>query len=143
ANQMMFDFIFHAIQLLDMQKPVNSDFHLYFLIRLSQHLGFYPQMKGRSPDVEGETHHNLHFPIFNLQEGTFQSSAPIHPYYIEPPLTEIFQNLLRASADFSLPFKMTINEKRILTEKLIEYYQLHLAGFSGIKSHKVLEEVWN
>src|SRR5437016_3948145 len=41
-NQQLFDFLFHSIQILDMQSPVNSNFHLYFLIQLSRYLGFYP-----------------------------------------------------------------------------------------------------
>ena len=32
-NQQLFDFLFHSIQLLDLQSPMNNDFHLCFLVQ--------------------------------------------------------------------------------------------------------------
>jgi hypothetical protein len=31
----------------------------------------------------------------------------------------------------------------MLMEKILEYYRLHLEGFTEVKSLKVLEEVWS
>jgi DNA repair protein RecO (recombination protein O) len=132
ANQQLFDFLFHSIQILDMQSPVSSSFHLTFLIRLSRYLGFYP--------MENYSEENC---IFNLQDGVFQSTFPAHPFYIDGALSFLFFRLLKTSIDFSSELKMPLEEKRMLIEKLLQYYSLHISGFGEIKSHKILEEIWS
>jgi DNA repair protein RecO (recombination protein O) len=131
ANQQLFDFLFHSIQILDMQHTVNTNFHLSFLIQLSRYLGFYP--------MENYSEENS---IFNLQEGAFQFAPPLHPFYIDGPLCALFRNLVKTSVDFSTEIKMQADEKRTLIEKILQYYSLHISGFGEIKSHKVLEEIW-
>jgi DNA repair protein RecO (recombination protein O) len=113
-----------------MQSPVNSNFHLYFLIQLSRYLGFYP--------TENYSETNS---IFNLQDGMFQSSMPIHPFYIENSSSPLFNELIKLSLNFSSDIKIHINERRILIEKILQYYSLHIGGFGETKSHKVLEEI--
>jgi len=131
-NQQLFDFIFHSVQLLDLQSPVNNDFHMCFLIQLTRYLGFYPS---GSFSEEGK--------IFNLREGVFQSDIPPHVNYMGDVLSEIFSTLLQSSLNFSTSLKVPLAQKRMLVEKILEYYRLHLAGFSEVKSLKVLEEVWS
>jgi DNA repair protein RecO (recombination protein O) len=132
ANQQLFDFIFHAVQILDMQQPVNSNFHLIFLLRLSRYLGFYP--------LENFTEENA---TFNLQEGAFQASVPIHAFYLDGELSALFYRLIKSSIDFSVDLKMAIEEKRMLIEKILQYYSLHISAFGEIKSHKILEQIWS
>jgi len=131
CNPSLFEFLFNAIETLDQQEPVNNDFHLFFLIGLSKYLGFYPQ--------DGSLKERQYF---NLQEGVFQNSIPAHQHFIEPPLTDLFHELMKPSFDFSKTVLMTIPQKRILTEKLTEYYQLHIDSFYGVQSHKILQEIW-
>lgn len=132
ANQQLFDFIFNSVQLLDLQNTVHSDFHLIFLIRLTKYLGFYP-------------HENFSTatPVFNLHDGIFQADVPAHPFFISHPLSEYFYKLMKSSLNFSDDLKISLPYKRQLIEKLLEYFELHVSGFSTIKSHKVLEEVWS
>jgi len=42
SNQALFDFLFHATQILDMIDKGIENFHLIFLIQLSKFLGIYP-----------------------------------------------------------------------------------------------------
>ena len=132
ANQSLFEFVFHSIELLDMQNHVHSDFHLVFLVQLTKYLGFYPR-----------ENYDASKPVFNLQEGVFQEEVPIHPFYTEQPLSEYFYLLLKSSLHSQDDLKIPVQYKRQLIEKLLEYYQLHVSGFANIKSHKVLEEVWS
>jgi len=131
-NQQLFDFIFNSIQLLDLQSPVNNDFHMCFLIQLTRLLGFYPA-ENFSADEK----------IFNLREGTFQAEIPTHVNYMDGIQSENFSLLLKSSLNFSSPLLIPLAQKRMLMEKILEYYRLHLAGFSEVKSLKVLEEVWS
>lgn len=132
ANAQLFDFLFHAIQWLDVHEPANSDFHLLFLLQLSKYLGFFP--------TDNYSKNNT---VFNLQDGSFQSVTPPHPFFLVEPLNIHFYQILRHLPDFSAELKIPQNEKRELIERILEYYELHISGFGNIKSHKVLEQIWN
>lgn len=131
-NQQLFDFLFHSIQLLDVQSPVNNDFHLCFLVQLTKYLGFYPA-ENYTPAEK----------IFNLREGTFQEDIPNHLDYLDAIMSEIFSSLLQSSMNFSAHLAVPALQKRMLMGKILEYYRLHLTGFTEVKSLKVLEEVWS
>jgi len=45
ANPELFDFLFHAIQTLDLNDRGTANFHLIFLIHYSRYLGFYLKYK--------------------------------------------------------------------------------------------------
>ena len=42
ADEVLFEFLFHAIEILDSVSVGLANFHLYFLLRLTRFLGFYP-----------------------------------------------------------------------------------------------------
>lgn len=130
-NQLLFEFLFNTIQLFDVQQPVSNDFHLLFLIRLTRYLGFYP--------IQNYDH--LH-PYFNLVDGKFQNEIPLHPYYLNSKAALNFSELILHSADLSSRLNIIAADKKALLENLLEYYRLHIAGFSGVKSHKVLEQIF-
>jgi DNA repair protein RecO (recombination protein O) len=129
SNPPLFEFIYKAIQWLDGPQSPGNDFHLLFLLHLSRFLGFAP-----SQDYTSTKN------IFNLREGKFQSLFPEHPHFIVPPASGHFASLIQAE----FPFSLNINtaERRILLSAILEYFALHIDGFGNIKSHKVLEEVW-
>ncbi len=41
-NQILFQYIYNCIQLLDLNDTATANFHLVFLINFSKYLGFYP-----------------------------------------------------------------------------------------------------
>ena len=132
SNPQMFDFIFHAMQLLDFDLKANTSFHIHFLIQLTKYLGFFPN-----------GNYSLSTPIFNLKEGTFQPNEPIHPYFIDFPLSSSFDKLINTSLNDSLQLDISVSQKRELIEKLLKYYALNISGFGNVNAHKVLEEVWS
>jgi DNA repair protein RecO (recombination protein O) len=132
GNPLLFEFIFNSLQQLDVQQPVSADFHLLFLIRLSRHIGFYPI----------QNHSELN-PFFNLQDGKFQSSIPLHPYYLDESSSTRFAKLIQQSADLSSTLGYVQEEKKILIENVLEYFRLHIEGFGQVKSHKVLEQIFS
>jgi DNA repair protein RecO (recombination protein O) len=145
SNPLLFDFIFNSVQMLDQASAAETtNFHLHFLIRLSKHLGFYPASPAealRPPKFDEGGSANAGF--FNLQEGIFQNDLPPHPFFLEEPFSGFLKIFLQSNHSFTPQLKMTLAEKRIFTEKLLEYYQLHLEGFRNIQSYKVLEATWS
>ncbi|MCS6917560.1 MAG: DNA repair protein RecO [Chitinophagales bacterium] len=121
-------FAFLERQLIDLdQTPVLSpNLLLRFFIQFSAHLGFYPS--GRYTEDT---------PVFNLQEGRFESSGnPRHPV-LEPPFSLHLSSLL----DMGDP-QLTAAERSALLHALLQYYQLHLPEFRPPRSLDVLRAVF-
>lgn len=129
GNTALFDFIFQSVLHLDASTSAEKDFHLIFLIQLSKYLGFFPT------DNFGENRQ-----VFNLKDGYFQETNPPHPHFIPMPLSGYFSELIREGGQFSRV--LTIADRRKLIEYILEFYSLHMEGFTNIKSHKILEQVW-
>lgn len=128
-NQKMFQFLKQAILLLDQETATVNNFHLKFMIQFSAHLGFYPH------------HRKPNCAYFDLSEGEFCTTDPMHPYVLTGSLVDEFERLLEATfSDHHLPHIGNANRRQLL-QKLIDYYRLHLDGMKEITSHKVLEEV--
>jgi DNA repair protein RecO (recombination protein O) len=114
-DRQLFDFVYHAIQILDHQKQDFENFHLLFLIKLSGNLGFSP--------VTGK----------ELITQLYQ-----HP---DEDMWEIncFDQLIQS--DFTSKIKLNVRLRRKLLDDLIMYYHLHLDNLGPIRSMEVLREV--
>jgi DNA repair protein RecO (recombination protein O) len=130
ANPALFEFISHALQILDLSHESTANFHLVFLSQLANLLGFSPHGA-----YAGETSY------FNLTEGNFQSHKPSHNHFMEPETAKHFSTVLHVNFETSHTLVITGRQRRDLLRKIIEYYQLHIASVKEIKSHIVLEEV--
>lgn len=121
TNPSLFAFLKQSLIYFDQQK-FNSDFHLHFMIQLSEHLGFCP-----------ENNHSLH-PFFDLKEGRFCNLVPAHKNFIQEPILTTFAQLLDG--------KETHNSKALLSV-LLSYYSIHVEGFGEIQSVEILHTVLN
>jgi DNA repair protein RecO (recombination protein O) len=130
ADENLFDFIFNAIEWLDHQTTGLANFHLFFLVRLTRYLGFYPDKYPAVGNAE----------FFDMKNGTFTRYKP-NINYLSPPHTQNFNKLLMSSFETLSQLKLANDERRFLLTKLLEYYALHIEGFGYIRSHEVLEEV--
>jgi len=126
----LFALIFNAIEWLDHQTEGLANFHLFFLIRLSRYLGFYP-----------DTHLAGTAAYFDLKNGVFNNYKPDGVLYLSQPHTQNFAALLQATFENLAQLKFSNDERRYLIQKLLHYYALHIEGFGNIRSHEVLEEV--
>lgn len=129
TNTELFKFLKSSVLLLDDHEASPANFHLKFMVEFSRFLGFYPQPQ------EGIQ------PYFDLAEGEFTASEPIHPHIISEPLTSTFNQLLLVGMSSFETVKMTNDQRRVVVQKLIDFYRFHLDGMKEITSHKVLEEV--
>lgn len=131
-NTGLFNFIHHAIELLDTQQEDCSRFHLSFMIQLTRYLGFHPQASYSSSS-----------PYFDLQEGVYQPKPPMHPHYLAPEISAKFHELTRLSFEKSYTLKMNASERKQLLHGLVSYYELHHTQGARLRSYIVLEEVMN
>lgn len=126
-NEELFDFLDSHIQLLDVIDQGVANFHIYFLLRLSRHLGFNP---GIPPGED-----NL---WFDLSLGVFTDSPPLHGSFLAPDLTVLLIRFLTVQATGLGTITIDRNHRAELLEGILKYYHLHLEGLGEIKSHKVL-----
>jgi DNA repair protein RecO (recombination protein O) len=125
SNAELFDFLFNSVLELDKPDLFLPDFHLGFMVSLARFLGFAPA-RNYTPGS-----------WFNLQEGYFEAQRPAHSHYIIPEQAGFFNALL--IHDTSQPISSAM--RKHLLNKLIEFYQLHLPSFGGLRSPEVLHEV--
>ena len=130
ADEVLFEFLFHAIEILDRIEAGAVNFHLYFLLRLTRFLGFYPDLS-----IADSSNY------FDLTNGNFTKQIPPHSSLIEQPITSVWLKLLQSNFDNLHLLHISGHDRRILLAKILEYYRLHIESFGQIKSHLVLEEV--
>jgi DNA repair protein RecO (recombination protein O) len=130
SDEVLFEFLFHTIEILDSLTAGLANFHLYFLLRLTRFLGFYPDRTLASPTA-----------WFDLKDGNYSRMQPPHVLVVEPPLTALWIQILNSNFDNLQNLQISAAERKLLLEKILLYYQLHVEGFGQIRSHEVLEEV--
>lgn len=131
-NPPMFHFLHRAISVLDAGNVDCSLYHLFFMIRFTGYLGFFP-----SANYDESTG------IFNMQEGVFQKNVPSHPYYLDHEQTKYFYILMKSDFENYHAVKMHSLQKKELLHALITYFELHHTSGSRLRSHHVLHEVMN
>lgn len=109
--QEIFEFLYHALILLDHQQTAVENFHLIFLIKLSRFLGF----------------------------GAHQSDEILGARMLDPEEENILKKLLQT--DFTEVIPMTNTQRRNVLEAILRFYSLHIESLGEIKSVQVLREV--
>ncbi|MBC7913625.1 MAG: DNA repair protein RecO [Pyrinomonadaceae bacterium] len=126
----LFNFIFNAIELLDRSNSGLGSFHLYFLLRFTKYLGFYPE---RSSEKSAS--------FFDLREGVFTKNQPLHLSVIDEELISDFVQLNQSSFESLPQLQISSKNRKALLSKMLDYYALHIEGFGEIKSYTILQEV--
>lgn len=127
----IYDFIQNSLLYFDLMEKGVSNFHLWFLLRLTKYLGFLPDTS-----FVGEG-------WFDLQKGVVVAFEPQQSMFMHKHATQVFMDLavlkINELSDFSISRKM----RDYLLEHLIKYYRLHFENLGEIKSLKVLRELFN
>lgn len=128
-NPELFEFLVENLRWLDRTESAIANQHLHFLLHLSGYLGFQPQCES-----DGEV-------FFDLKDGVFGPVPPLHSVYLEPrqamPLVEFLNIPLENCPDI----KLSKPERKALLKGLLQFYQLHVPGFSEIHTPDILELV--
>ena len=129
-DEPLFEFLFHTIQILDLEQDNISNFPVYFMLQLSRYLGFFP--KGIfSTETNG----------FDTKEGSFDLYHERNPFQVEPVLSKKISQLQQSDFEKLKTISLTNVQRSALLDCIIEYYREHIHGFGELKSHKILSEV--
>ncbi len=130
SNPGLFDFLNQIIQFLDDWEGPVANFPLFFLVRLSKFLGFFPRNNFKKEN-----------PFFNLEEGHFQKEKPGETNGILPPDSQYFSALIDQNLNAVNEPAIPLKSRQNLLNKLLDYFRFHLSEFSKVRSSYVLREV--
>ncbi|MGV3508132.1 MAG: DNA repair protein RecO [Sphingobacteriaceae bacterium] len=129
-DEPLFNYTYSSVELLDKMDEGLANFHLYFLLRLTKYLGFYPDNSLQSQAD-----------FFDLKEGTYTRYQPLHQFIIDRSLIQDFSRLINSTFENLDQLAIASQNRKMLLAKILDYYKLHIEGFGEVKSHLILEEV--
>jgi len=132
ANQKLFDFLENTFLFLDQMDGSIANFHISFLLHFSAELGFFP-----------ENNYTEQVNCFDLREGVFIQSAPLHNDYIATEESRILHEFLSSEMQDHVGLKLSKGQRNRVLEKLIDFYRIQLGDFGSIKSLEVFRDIFN
>jgi DNA repair protein RecO (recombination protein O) len=128
-NIKLYEYLETTFKWLDYQDEF-SNFHLLFLLNLTQYLGFYPETT------------NFNTSYFNLSNGLFETQKS-NRYSISGDNLTLLKQLLGMNFDELHTIKMSSKQRQSFLTMLLLYFELHLGSFKKPKSLQVLNQVFN
>lgn len=130
GDPLVFDFIVDAMRRLNDGEVAVGNFHLTFLIRLSAILGIAPDVESYRPGM-----------VFDMLDGCFRRSAPLHGHYLSPEQSAAAERLFRISWENMHIYRFARAQRSEALDLILEYYTLHLANLQTLKSPAVLKQL--
>ncbi|MDX2135842.1 MAG: DNA repair protein RecO [Saprospiraceae bacterium] len=130
-NSALFDFLLAYLLRLDDPDMPFAALPVQFLVQLSEHLGFQPEV----PETGGDW-------FFDLREGLFSPESPRHGAFLTPEATADMLLLLHPDPDAPAIEAMGRDRRKRLLQGLLQFYRWHIPGFEGVHTPEVMEWVW-
>lgn len=130
-NESLYDYIEQSIEWLDSAGEGFSNFHIVFMVRLTQFIGFFPNVESYSPGA-----------WFDMAEGNFSALPPDQPLAVNPTDASVVPLLARLSFPTMHLLRLSRLERDTCTETILKYYRQHVPGFPELRSFAVLREIF-
>ncbi len=128
----LYAFLEYAIEKLNSTGDSVSNFHICFLYRLGRFIGIEPDI---STYREGR--------IFDMLDGTFRNTAPLHTNYLKQEAATVVAALSRMTFDNMHRFKFNRYQRHELLDTILKYYTIHYATLSSLRSIDVLRALFD
>ncbi len=128
-NIPLFEFIKQSLLWFDNSEKT-SNFHLLFVLKLSDFLGIMPK------------HSSDESLFFDIENGIF-TNTPLSKNYIKGEVVKDLKNILGIKFDYNNKVLTNINQRKDMLNFLISYYEFHVPGFKRPKSVDILNEVFS
>lgn len=129
-SEVLFSYLEQSIRWLDTADKGYSNFHLVFLLRLTQYLGFLPQIEAYRQGA-----------FFDMLHCRFTPMRPSTPH-LAPEEAQWLPTLLRINYDNMRHFRLTGEQRNRFLNIVNDYYRLHLTAFPQLKSLEVLRDIY-
>jgi DNA repair protein RecO (recombination protein O) len=130
SNPALFAFIESTFVFFDIMKEGAVNFHVWFLTHLTEYIGVFPHLE------EGKKG------WFDMQKGVITGSIPMHPFFMDQETTAYLKKILELNISGLYQLNINNNQRNILLNSLLHYYQIHFENLGNIKSLSVLKEVF-
>lgn len=128
----LFDFLVDSAVRLNSADASIANFHVVFLLRLLGFLGVAPDLGGYCPGM-----------VFDMADACFRTTAPLHGRFLMPDESAALNGIARINWGNSHLYKYTRAQRARVLEVILQYYTLHVADLSGLKSVDVLRELFD
>jgi DNA repair protein RecO (recombination protein O) len=129
-NSPLFDFIYESVVALDGMSEGVANFHLWFMVGLSRHLGFFP----------GNEYAPLH--RFDIREGLFTPGIPSHGMAFSQENSDLLGRLMDTPADAISEIALGRARRVDFLNSMLAYFGYHLDATRDIRSVDILREVF-
>lgn len=131
-DELMSDFIFDsASRLPSLGGTALANFHLYFLTHLGRFLGIEPDMGTYAPGA-----------YFDMREGRFCASAPLHRASLTPEQARVVAVLMRLSPRSLRLLRLSRSDRNAILDSILDYYTLHYAPMRSLSSLPILRALF-
>ena len=130
-DPVLFEFILHSVYYFDSMENGAANFHLWFLVKLLDFLGFR---------IDNNTNNGS---WFNMKAGSYTLFRPSLPNTPDLEESALLADLIDKNADNFHQLSISGNKRTRLLEILIDYYSLHIDGMGTINSLKVMKEIYH
>jgi len=131
-NPMLAHFLINTIKYLDALGDPSPDFHIIFLFQLSRFLGFYPQ-----------NNHGNGNNYFDLASGQFKSFLADPEIQLDETTSGLWSRYISYDYQGIKNSDFNSTQRKIVLDKLIRYYKLHVEGMGDIRSLEVLHDFFH
>ncbi|MDE5901005.1 MAG: DNA repair protein RecO [Muribaculaceae bacterium] len=132
SEPVMFDFIADSAVRLNSERTSVANFHIVFLIRLLGYLGVAPDLGGYRTGM-----------VFDMADACFRVTAPLHGRFLMPDEAAALARLGRIDWRNAHIYKYTRAQRARVLDVILQYYTLHVADLSGLKSVDVLRGLFD
>ncbi|MBE6317532.1 MAG: hypothetical protein E7081_00970 [Bacteroidales bacterium] len=126
-----FAFLVDAITRFDVMNEGIANFHLCFLYKLGRFIGIEPDVSTYQSGA-----------VFDMQEGLFRMTPPLHHKYLSVDEASVLAMLSRMTFDNMRFYRFNRNQRNDLLDKILEYYTIHYSSLSQMQSLDVLRSLF-
>ena len=126
----MFEYIDTMFDMYGRQDKGLANFHILFLIRLAHFAGIEPDVSTYSKGT-----------LFDMMDGVFRTSAPLHGRFLERDETTAVAQLMRMNLRNMSRYNLSATQRNNILDRILEYYSLHFANMQSLKSIEVLRDL--
>ena len=129
-NSPLFEFVYNSVVALDNMEEGVHNFHLWFMVGLSRHLGFYPS---------GEWFEGA---VFDIEAGCFTRTMPRSGLFIGEENSRLLGELMEVSVMNLKEIALSRVQRSEFLAALLTYFGYHLDTIHQIQSLRILAEVF-
>lgn len=126
----LYRFVEEAIAELDDMEEGVANFHLWFLVRMTEYMGYAPR--------------DTYAPGYSLdyRNGLYTAEQPAHTLSMPPAEAALFHTLNDCRPDSLATIGLRREQRVALLERLIDLYGYHTDAIYGVNSLRVLSEIF-